>query len=74
MRSAELVDRLEEAVVRKVVTIGPGASIHRVADALMIAKRNVRRLPITTKINRLLGIVSLRDLIAATQLTSICLL
>lgn len=135
MRSAELVDRIEDIMVKKVVTVGPEASLAtaarlmmenrvgsvvivkkgrllgivtesdfirfasvgcdtensrvkdymrkhvvscgpscRIVDALMIMKRHkVRHLPIMAKTKRLLGIVSLRDLIAATQLTSIYL-
>jgi len=47
----------------------------RIWDALMIMKkRKVRHLPVTTKAGKLLGIVSLRDLIAASQLTSIYLI
>lgn len=136
MRSVQLLDRIDEIMVRKVVTTGPEANLStaaklmvenrvgsvvivekkrlagiitesdflrfaskrtdtekakvrdymkrrvvscdpscRIVDALMLMKKHkVRHLPIVTKTKRVLGIVSLRDLIAATQLTSIYLI
>ncbi len=57
---------------KRIVTCDPSC---RIWDALMIMKkRKVRHLPVTTKNGRLQGIVSLRDLIAASQLTSIYLI
>jgi len=136
LRSAELVDKIREIMVKKVVTTGPEASLAGAAKLMMdnrvgsivvvekgrlvgiitesdfmrfasigcdmekakvrdhmrkrvitcdpsftilgalmtMKKHKVRHLPIATKTKKLLGIVSLRDLIAATQLTSIYLI
>ena len=64
--------RVKDHMRKRVVTCDPSC---RIVDALMIMKRQkVRHLPIATKAKKLLGIVSLRDLIAATQLTSIYLI
>ena len=64
--------RVGDYMRKKIVTCGPSC---RILDALMLMKRfKVRHLPIATKDRKLLGIVSLRDLIAASQLTSIYLI
>ena len=64
--------KVKDFMRRKVVSCEPSC---RIVDAIMLMKkRRVRHLPIATKTKRLLGIVSLRDLMAATQLTSIYLI
>lgn len=61
-----------EHMSRRVVTCDPRISV---VDALMIMRKTgVRHLPVVRKGRGLVGILSLRDLVAATQLASIYLI
>jgi CBS domain-containing protein len=60
--------KVNDYMKKRVVSCNPSC---RIVDALMIMKRHgIRHLPVVTKARRLLGMISLRDLVAACQLTS----
>jgi len=60
--------RAEDYMNRNVVTCDPSVTV---IDALMIMRaERIRHLPVV-KARRLVGIISIRDLIAATQLSSL---
>jgi CBS domain-containing protein len=64
--------KAKDYMKKRVVSCNPSCHI---VDALMIMKRHgIRHLPVVTKARRLLGMISLRDLVAACQLTSMYLI